>query len=292
MKKEIIVTADSVDEALEQAAAKLSRKKEDFSYEVLQNEKKGLFGKIKKRAEVKIVYFDGEDEIEKNKEKDKSEFSNQEIAEKKEEYIAKKIQIAQDYLLNILEKMGIEKPKTEVVRQKGHVLIKMEGNNIAIAIGRRGETIDALQYLVTTTANRIKGEYVRFVLDSGNFREKREETLKNLAMNIAKKALQNGRRVTLEPMNPYERRIIHTVISLTPGVFSKSVGMEPNRKVVVYAENRVKNEKKKNKPNYDKKDYFSTDVSSQPRTYNFEKEFLKPSKNSKLYTKIDLDEKD
>lgn len=291
MKKEIIVTADSVHEALEQAAAKLSKKREEFSYEVLQNEKKSLFGKVKKRAEVKIIYFDGEHEIEKNQEKDKSEFSNQEIAEK-EEYIAKKVQIAQDYLLNILEKMGIEKPKTEVVRQNNHVLIKMEGNNIAIAIGRRGETIDALQYLVTTVANRMKGEYVRFVLDSGNFREKREETLKNLAMNIAKKALQNGRRVTLEPMNPYERRIIHTVISLTPGVFSKSVGMEPNRKVVVYAENRVRNEKKKNKPNYDKKDYFSTDVSSQPSTYNFEKEFLKSSKNSKLYTKIDPDEKD
>lgn len=288
MKKEIIVTADSVNEALEQAAVKLMKKKEDLSYEVLQSEKKGLFGKLKKRAEVKIFYFDNQDANQTQTKAHKPLLNEKEAKEKNETCLANKIQRAQEFLLDVLEKMEVEDVHFEVTRQQDQVLIKLDGKNIAVAIGRRGETLDALQYLTSTVVNRMEGEYVRFILDCGDFREKREETLKNLAMNISKKVLKNGRRVTLEPMNPYERRIIHTVISLTPGVISKSVGMEPYRKIVVYAENKVTPDKKKNQ-SHDKKDYLPKDVSNQPSTYDFEKEFLKSSKNNKLYTKIDLD---
>ena len=100
-------------------------------------------------------------------------------------------------------------------------------------IGRRGETLDALQYLSSLVANRIEGDYIRVSLDSCGYREKREETLKGLAERISEKALKTGKSTVLEPMNPYERRIIHSALQSDPYVTTHSEGEEPYRKVVI-----------------------------------------------------------
>ena len=133
--------------------------------------------------------------------------------------------------------MGAGDVKMEFVKAPDRtVVIHLDGESIGSVIGKRGETLDSLQYLVCLVANRLRrreGDYVRFTMNAGNYREKREETLRALATRMAKKALKTGRPVALEPMNPYERRIIHAVITDIEGVTSKSTGEEPNRKVII-----------------------------------------------------------
>ena len=300
MAKEIIIQADSAAQALEQACRQLGKKQEELSFIVLKEAKKSIFGKIKEQAEIKITYDDQEEPdtaVETG-----VEASAERPAE--EDTTANKIWEAQEYLKNVLSAMGLVDIEQQVERDEDNVRIILKGDNLGVAIGRRGETLDALQYLVSLVANRIEGDYVRFIIDSGNFREKREETLRNLASKIARTTLKTGRNSTLEPMNPYERRIIHSVISEINGVYSKSVGEEPNRKVVVFSENarkfnnrppranrgggqkrdRQSGNRGNSRPRKYDKDYIPTNVSSEPSTYNFEKEFLKSErKDAKLY---------
>lgn len=156
------------------------------------------------------------------------------VSEENTADIAPKIELAREYLTEIFAKMGIEGISMEFTQTEGRtVIIHLDGEAIGTVIGKRGETLDAVQYLVCLAANRLEGEYVRFTMNAGNYREKREETLKALAQRMAKKVLKTGRPAALEPMNPYERRIIHAVITDIDGVFSKSTGEEPNRKVVI-----------------------------------------------------------
>lgn len=150
------------------------------------------------------------------------------------ENLQPKMDAAEAYLRAIFEKMGITDLSVRMEPMENRtVMIHLDGESIGTVIGKRGETLDAIQYLVSLAANRSEGEYVRFTINAGNYREKREETLKALAQRMAKKALKTGRPVALEPMNPYERRIIHAVVTDMEGVFSKSTGEEPNRKVVI-----------------------------------------------------------
>ena len=107
-------------------------------------------------------------------------------------------------------------------------------------IGRRGETLDAIQYLVSLVANRNEGEYTRVSINVGNYRQKREETLRSLAKRNAARVLKNGRNVVLEPMNPYERRIIHTAVQEVEGVVSHSIGSDSDRRVVIALAEGVK----------------------------------------------------
>ncbi len=145
-----------------------------------------------------------------------------------------KIEVAEKYLLDIFEKMGLKDIQVRFEQTENRtVLIHIDGGDIGTVIGKRGETLDAVQYLVSLVANRQEGEYVRFTINAGNYREKREETLRALAQRMAKKVLKTGRPAALEPMNPYERRIIHAVVTEIEGVYSKSTGEEPNRKVVI-----------------------------------------------------------
>lgn len=113
----------------------------------------------------------------------------------------------------------------------------LTGDGLGVLIGRRGETLDALQYLSGLVANRMEGEYFRITIDSGNYREKRERTLELLAKKLSSQVLKNGRSMTLEPMNPYERRIIHATVQNIDGVSSSSIGEEPNRRVVISSAN-------------------------------------------------------
>ena len=118
--------------------------------------------------------------------------------------------------------------------------ITLSGDGLGVLIGRRGETLDALQYLAGLVANRLEGDYYRIVVDSGNYREKREKTLENLAKKLSSQVIRTGRSVTLEPMNPYERRVIHATIQGIDGVTSSSIGEEPSRRVVISSTNPVK----------------------------------------------------
>ena len=144
-----------------------------------------------------------------------------------------KVEKAAAYVSEILTAMGIAEFTLTPRYYEENVRLQLSGEQIGGVIGRRGETLDAIQYLASLVANRGEGEYIRLSIDSGNYREKRARTLEALARKLANQAVRTGRSITLEPMNPYERRIIHSKISEIEGVTSKSVGEDPYRKVVV-----------------------------------------------------------
>lgn len=140
---------------------------------------------------------------------------------------------AMNYLTGVLTALGITELQIEPAYYEDGVRLQLTGTGLGIIIGRRGETLDALQYLSSLVANRGEGEYVRISIDSGNYREKRERTLESLAKKLANQAVRTGKSTTLEPMNPYERRIIHGAVSQVKGATSSSVGADPHRRVVI-----------------------------------------------------------
>ena len=139
------------------------------------------------------------------------------------------------YIKNVLKAVGCEAVSIKVASKENASLIHLDGDNLSIVIGRRGETLDSLQYLASLAANNGGGHY-RISLNIGNYREKREETLTNLANRIAAQVLKTGKNRSLEPMNPYERRIIHTAVQAIDGVVSNSFGDGTNRRVVISVE--------------------------------------------------------
>lgn len=144
-----------------------------------------------------------------------------------------KVEKAADYVTGILTAMGIADFTVTPRYYEENVRLQLAGEQIGSVIGRRGETLDAIQYLASLVANRGEGEYIRLSIDSGNYREKRARTLEALARKLANQAVRTGRSITLEPMNPYERRIIHGAVSTVSGATSSSTGVEPNRRVVI-----------------------------------------------------------
>ncbi|MCL2077228.1 MAG: protein jag [Oscillospiraceae bacterium] len=139
------------------------------------------------------------------------------------------------YIENILKGLGADGFHIDVIEKEDSAVLDIVGDKLGIAIGRRGETLDSLQYLAILANNRSGGHFKRISVDCNGYREKRRETLETLAARTASKVLKQGRRITLEPMNPYERRIIHSKVAEIQGVFSSSVGEEPFRKVVISA---------------------------------------------------------
>ena len=205
MQKELIKEAESVEKAVELAAEELQVAVEDLDIEVLQEPQKktlGLFGGTlaKIRATVR-------------------------------EKAAAKIAVA--FLQDVLAKMGVPEVVVTAKEEDGHCFLSLEGEDLGFIIGRRGDTLDALQYLTSLVANRAGGAYQRISINIGNYREKREKTLSGLARKAAIQAAKNGKNTSLEPMNPYERRIIHTAVQKVDGATSYSVGSEPNRHVVI-----------------------------------------------------------
>lgn len=261
MVREAIATANTLEEATARACEELGVSSTECTTEVLQLPKRGLFGKMKQLAKVKVTVEDLEEAkkevseiIEKKvfeRKTEKKVFAKPEtVAEKKSvpapvvekkaepvevtEELKAKMEVARQYLTDIFGNMNLGEINISFdVEENRTVKVALDGAEIGTVIGKRGETLDAIQYLVCLVANRLDGEYVRFTINAGNYREKREETLQNLAQRMAKKVLKTGRPSALEPMNPYERRIIHAVITDIEGVYSKSTGEEPNRKVVI-----------------------------------------------------------
>ncbi len=159
-------------------------------------------------------------------------------APKKEVVLAKvedqTIAACESFIKNVLDAMDMKDVKvTTSIDEEGALAIDMEGSDMGILIGKRGQTLDSLQYLANRVANKAQDGYVRVKLDTEDYRRRRKETLENLAHNIANKVKRTRRKVELEPMNPYERRIIHSALQSEPYVTTHSEGEEPYRRVVV-----------------------------------------------------------
>ena len=140
---------------------------------------------------------------------------------------------AQEFLQELTKLMGVNVSVAVATDDEGNVKVNMEGDTLGILIGRRGETLDALQYLTSLQVNKGQNDYTRVTLDTENYRAKREEALIRLANRMANRAQKTGRKVDMEPMNPYERRILHSALQNNPNVSTHSEGEEPNRHVVI-----------------------------------------------------------
>ncbi len=205
MRKECVKEAATIEEAKALIVAELEAAEDAIVFEVVQEPQKktlGLFGGA--NAIVKGVY---------------------DVKESASE-------AAKAYLETLLATMGAE-ATVEVKEEENGCCLMIEGEDLGFIIGRRGDTLDALQYLTGLVANRNEKDYYRVTLDIGNYREKREQALKGLAHKMANQAARTGRKNSLEPMNPYERRLIHTAVQDVKGATSWSVGSEPNRHVVI-----------------------------------------------------------
>ena len=145
---------------------------------------------------------------------------------------------ARVYLDGVLSRMGLEGYAIDCVEQDGGLSMNITGEHLGMVIGHRGATLDALQYLTSLAANHGEETFAHVALECGDYRKKREKTLSALAVRMAQAAVRTRRSTTLEPMNPYERRIIHTAVQEVKGAASWSVGEEPNRRVVIGAEKR------------------------------------------------------
>ena len=140
---------------------------------------------------------------------------------------------AQEFLLGLTTRMGVNVSVNARQDEEGNVRVDMFGDTLGILIGRRGETLDALQYLTSLYVNRGQEGYTRVTLDTENYRAKREEALRRLANRMANRAVKTGRKVVMEPMNPYERRILHSALQQNDAVTTHREGEEPNRHVVI-----------------------------------------------------------
>ena len=209
MKREVIKEAASVDEAKALIAEELQTAAEAITFEVLREPEKRVLG-----------LFGGTDAMVKG---------TVEVAGGSEAAA----QAAKAFLTDVLRQMGVEEFTCSVKAEENGCIISLDGEHLGFIIGRRGDTLDALQYLAGLVANRVDNSYYRVTLDIGNYREKREQALVGLAKRLANQTARSGRRHSLEPMNPYERRIIHTAVQEVEGAISWSVGTEPNRHVVI-----------------------------------------------------------
>ncbi len=206
MKKELVKEAASVEEAKALIAAELGVAEEAIAYTVLQEPEKKMLG-----------LFGGTTAIVKGSVAGAGAAAS-----------------AEAYLRSVLDAMGVaDYTLTATDTDNNTCTISLEGENLGFIIGRRGDTLDALQYLTSLVANRADSAYYRVTLDIGNYREKREQALVSLARRLGGQTARTGRRHSLEPMNPYERRIIHTTVQEMEGVISWSVGSDPNRHVVI-----------------------------------------------------------
>ena len=160
---------------------------------------------------------------------------------------------AQKFLMDVTDRMGVKVDVYVDESKADNLSIHMIGDTLGILIGRRGETLDALQYLTSLQVNKGREGYIRVTLDTENYRAKREDSLRRLAQRMANRAVKTGRKVVLEPMNPYERRVLHTALQNHPAVTTHSEGEEPNRRVVIMLKNQPERpEKSAEKPQGEK----------------------------------------
>ena len=273
MNGSIRVSAKTVDDAITEALIQLGVTSDRLEYEVIEKGSPGFLGIGMKQAviearrkpepepepeqeeisvkpekpEIKETEKEApvsakKERSEKNPKKEKEvkeikEEAKPEESKREETVLAEvqevTIQAVEEFLRNTLNAMDMEVEIKSEIDSDGALSINMTGEHMGILIGKRGQTLDALQYLANRVANKQQEGYVRVKLDTENYRARREETLRHLAKNIAHKVKRTRRPVALEPMNPYERRIIHSALQSDPYVTTHSEGEEPYRKVVV-----------------------------------------------------------
>ena len=208
MKKEIIVTAKTVEDAKNKAAAELGVAVEEIEFTVLEEGKRGFLGIGATDAKVQAVYT------------------------------VKGADIAAEFIRKMIADMELNLTVAVKPGSNDDTLITVDGEGAGLLIGHHGETLDSLQYLANLAANKkVKGEkreYVKITLDVEGYRAKREEALRALARRMAARVVKGKKSVMLEPMNPYERRIIHSEVQGIAGVSTNSIGSENNRRVVMF----------------------------------------------------------
>lgn len=232
MNEWIEVTAKTVDDAVIEAGMKLGVSIENMDYEVIEKESSGFLGLNKKPAKIRAKQKDEEAETIKEIIKE----AVKEAAEVKEVKETKEVNTepAKAFLDKVFAAMEVKAEVTVSYDEEEKTMnIDIAGEDMGVLIGKRGQTLDSLQYLVSLVVNKDSESYIKVKLDTENYRERRKETLENLAKNIASKVRRTGHSVALEPMNPYERRIIHSVLQNHKYVETHSEGEEPYRKVIV-----------------------------------------------------------
>lgn len=212
MIKETVISAKTIDAAIEEGAQKLNVAREMIDFEVLEEPKKGILGIGASNAKVRVFY---------------------------EETPA---DLAENFLKTLFKNMNLEVRLEKTIVSDKEVNLKGYGENLGILIGRHGDVLDSLQYLTILAANKGNKNYVRINVDIENYREKRVETLKQLAKRMADKVLRYRKNFTLEPMSAYERRIIHSEIQNYKGVTTYSIGQDDTRKIVVAIDRNAKQE--------------------------------------------------
>ena len=200
----IEISAKNVDDAITQATVQLGITSDQLEYEVLDKGSTGFLGIGSKNAVIKA----------------RKKFSIDENVV--------------EFLSSIFDAMKMEVEILVAVNEEEHIIeVELKGDDMGILIGKRGQTLDSLQYLVSLVVNKDSEDYIRVKVDTEDYRKRRKETLENLAKNIASKVKRTRRTVALEPMNPYERRVIHSALQNDRYVCTKSEGEEPYRKVVI-----------------------------------------------------------
>ena len=201
------------------------------------NRKKENYHKNNKNVTASEKTEKVKEETVKTEKKEKNDKPHKPVQERKEIELAKvediTVKTCEEFLTNVLKAMDMEVERKTSIDEEGALCIEMNGDNMGILIGKRGQTLDSLQYLTNRVANKAQDGYVRVKLDTEDYRRRRKETLENLAKNIAHKVKRTRRSVSLEPMNPYERRIIHSALQGDRSVTTHSEGEEPYRRVVV-----------------------------------------------------------
>lgn len=197
-------SAKTADEALTNALIQMETTSDQIEYEVVEEEKSGILGLFSKPAVIRV--------------------------RKKEDVI----DVVKNFLTKTFAAMNLEvEIEMEFDETENEIHIELKGDEMGMLIGKRGQTLDSLQYLTSLVANKKQDNYIKIKIDTENYRERRKATIENLARNVASKVKKTGRPAFLEPMNPYERRIIHAELQGDKYVDTHSEGEEPHRKVVV-----------------------------------------------------------
>ena len=252
MRQFIDVTGKTEDEAISRALEQLKLDRDDVSVEILERAKAGFLGLGSCPAKVRVSY--GEDDEPAPEQPKVVEKIREEKPQRREAPVKKEVpqtaeapaapadlgeevnddraQEIKKFLSGLLQQMEVTAEVKVYLPEKGRYKVILEGQGLGAIIGRRGETLDAIQQLTSYSVNRT-GSRVRVQLDAENYRAKREQSLERLANKVAAKVVKYRRSVTLEPMNAYERHVIHTALQDVPGVTTYSTGVDPNRRVIV-----------------------------------------------------------
>ncbi len=266
MIKEVIATGDSVEIAFANACRELGVETIDAGCEILEMPQKktlGLFGGRPAKVRAYIELVDTEEVstiVNSSLQQEIDDKSNSDLDKRTEKSTINSIKSSNplddvvDYLKNVLTCMGLTDANVSIQKNDFGAALTLSGSDIGFIIGHRGETLDALQYLASLVANHTDGSYFRLTLDVGNYRKKRKETLEALGKKMAYRAIKTGRNSSLEPMNPYERRIIHTAVQDIDGAKSWSEGEDLARHVVIGPEGgehfKPKQDKYRNRGGY------------------------------------------